>query len=1212
MDQYLRHEFNAMARLQHPNVVRVYDFDKITGTDTSFFTMELADGPTFFKATRDIGWDAFYELVVQSCRALEFIHSRNIIHYDIKPPNLLVIEAAHGRIPKLMDFHLAKEHRAIVSKGPEGTLPYMAPEVIRGTTVDRRADLYSFGIVLYEAATGRLPFDTRNTVALLQMHMKTVPPPPREINLDVPPVLDRLIMRLIEKDPDRRFSGANDIITHLNESGRRSFAIETAKTRVGYVLSGKFVGRSGQMDRLRSIVATLKPPATQGGSHIVCVLGEAGAGKTRLVSEFRLHCQLEGIPFFTCNCYQGRRNPYAPVLEMFRAMNKLNRPIFEDFLRRTSGLPRDILARQLSESHDADQSRPALGLHSGQLRQEVTNAFVSLVVEFCRTSPSVICFQDVHWADDATTEFLVHLGRTVTLGTQSPRPDRPGATKLVILCSARTEEMFGAGVDALINADDFTPETISLAPLGADDVADLLRSMLGADKLPRQFVENIARSSKGIPLFVEELMKFMLDAKLVRYDRGKWSVQDRTLDPSSFPDSAMLVFAKRSKKLDSMSREILNGMAVLDSPAPVPMLARMVGQPGKPFYESLAHLRDHGMVVEEYGEGSFGLTIPHAARRRFVYDQMPRRQRERLHFRCGSLLEEYYGGRSDEHLHDIAYHYANSPPKARRKAFDFAVAAGEAARRVTALKTALGHFETAARLLPRIKLVTPGKIDVLQKLAHLQLETDAYMDSVRTCRKAMRLARDPARRGSLERQIGLAFERKGAVNDAISHYEKALAIMHNVEVPIEIALTRLSLAWIKGYVRRDYGAGLAICREVTPVIESLGTPDDIARLYNYYGALYDRGDQFDKSHEWTLKSAEIHRRNNNEYALAESLNDLAVCAIRRKDFAGALRYCEEGLRLSEKWERAGTRAHILHNLGVLHGRIGSVAESRRCFLEALQIAERLGHMPRIADTALRLATLFRRTGALSRAAELIERSLIVHRNLGIPAHMARVEFAAVCMAMGCVDEAVEHLDMYDLCEVTDAMSAAAHANLIMGRARRIRGEDPAIVRRFLLRAAVLSGRDSDPDGKAAAAMELARLCASTGRHDKAMKLIEAWRRKSESLSLAETKALLSLAAAEIGLEAPEPDDVRTGQDAASAVEQIEKLEMTPLLWRAYWTMARWTERAKGKNEALEWLGKAGATLHKAADGVPKKFQADFMAQPMVQAFMEYANARRTS
>jgi len=216
-----RREARAAAALDHPNIAKVLEVGEHEGRP--FLVLPLYQGETLKKRldrTEETGPMPVAEIVsiaAQLASALETAHSAGIIHRDLKPANLML---RGGRL-KLLDFGLAfwaGSSRVTDVGGAVGTLAFMAPEQLRGEEVDARADIWSFGAVLYEMLAGRPPF-VRAPNATLQDLMETVlekePPPLREVRPETPPVLAAIVERCLQKNPAARFAGAGEIIDEL-------------------------------------------------------------------------------------------------------------------------------------------------------------------------------------------------------------------------------------------------------------------------------------------------------------------------------------------------------------------------------------------------------------------------------------------------------------------------------------------------------------------------------------------------------------------------------------------------------------------------------------------------------------------------------------------------------------------------------------------------------------------------------------------------------------------------------------------------------------------------------------------------------------------------------------------------------------------------------------------------------------------------------------
>ena len=210
--QFFLREAQAAARLNHPNIVTVYDADQEDGQ--FFITMELLEGQPLQTILRERGQlspSNLLGIARQACRGLDYAHAQGIIHRDIKTANLFVTTE---RVVKIMDFGLAKvlaEVRGATTL-VSGTPYYMSPEQVLGDEVDHRSDLYSLGVTLFELATGRVPFGSGE---IAYHHRHSPAPDPRALRPDLPDALAELILRLLEKDPDARVQTAKDVLEAL-------------------------------------------------------------------------------------------------------------------------------------------------------------------------------------------------------------------------------------------------------------------------------------------------------------------------------------------------------------------------------------------------------------------------------------------------------------------------------------------------------------------------------------------------------------------------------------------------------------------------------------------------------------------------------------------------------------------------------------------------------------------------------------------------------------------------------------------------------------------------------------------------------------------------------------------------------------------------------------------------------------------------------------
>jgi eukaryotic-like serine/threonine-protein kinase len=214
-----RREASSAAGLQHPHVVAVYDRGAWDGT--FYIAMEYLEGRTLKRLVQEeapLPAPRAIDLTIQILRAARFAHKRGIIHRDLKPHNVIV--DAEGRA-KVTDFGIAKAGASDMTQTGSimGTAQYLSPEQAQGFAVSAPSDLYSVGIILYEMLTGRVPFEGDSAVAIALKQVAEIPAPPSAFNPDVPPALEAVVLRALEKDPARRFADADEFIAALEHAG---------------------------------------------------------------------------------------------------------------------------------------------------------------------------------------------------------------------------------------------------------------------------------------------------------------------------------------------------------------------------------------------------------------------------------------------------------------------------------------------------------------------------------------------------------------------------------------------------------------------------------------------------------------------------------------------------------------------------------------------------------------------------------------------------------------------------------------------------------------------------------------------------------------------------------------------------------------------------------------------------------------------------------
>ncbi len=263
----------SASTIGHENIVAIDDFGRLPDGQV-YLTMEFLDGEPLNEVLErePLGVPAILEIAIQTCHGLAAAHAKGIIHRDMKPENIFLVDG--GSKVKILDFGIAKVVRAdsdtnLTKTGAVfGTPNYMAPEQALGRPIDHRVDVYSMGIIIYQMATGRLPFQAESFVAILTQHVTEPPPPPRAVapTREIPAELEALILKAVAKEPAERYQDMGELVAALLELRRHLLGDQPLRSNL-------------RLSRIRPPAANVTAPplqliATPAPSGVTATAGE--------------------------------------------------------------------------------------------------------------------------------------------------------------------------------------------------------------------------------------------------------------------------------------------------------------------------------------------------------------------------------------------------------------------------------------------------------------------------------------------------------------------------------------------------------------------------------------------------------------------------------------------------------------------------------------------------------------------------------------------------------------------------------------------------------------------------------------------------------------------------------------------------------------------------------------------------------------------------
>jgi len=680
------------------------------------------------------------EIGMQICRGLEFAHGHGIVHRDLKPGNVWLTSPppplgegrGEGPVAKLGDFGLAvalDRSRLTQAGMMVGTVAYMPPEQALGGEVTPRSDLYSLGAMLYEMATGRPPFIGDESVAIITQHLNMAPVSPSWHNPALPAALEALIVRLLEKDPAKRPASAGEvreILEAIQATGNRqraaggaaagplspagegqgegeSRASVDARALVENPMYRRaFVGREAELQRLQHVYDA----ATSGQGSLAMVVGEPGIGKTSVCEQLATYATIRGGKTLVGHCYEegSLSLPYLPFVEAMRSYVLAREP---EGLRADLGSGAGEVARLVSEVRDriAGVSRPHPGslpiLGEGERLQEarkldpeeerwrLLQAVSTFLSNAGQVQPILLILEDLHDADRGTLDLLLHLARNLD------------GARLLIVGTYRDVEVdrahpLSATLAELRRSRNFL--RVPLRGLTVDEVHRMMNTVRGQE-VPWSRAEAVHRQTEGNPLFIQEVLRYLVEEGLVVREGGRYVRTDGSEADAGIPEGLRDVIGKRLSHLSPQSNQALSVAAVIGRDFRLDVLQRVAGLSEEELDAALEEAAGRSLIEQRASLGSLGFRFTHAFFRQTLYEEIFASRRLRLHQQVARALEAVYGRRVEEHAAELAEHYAQSTdPADLEKALHYSELAAQRASSVFAYGEAARHLEQALKV----------------------------------------------------------------------------------------------------------------------------------------------------------------------------------------------------------------------------------------------------------------------------------------------------------------------------------------------------------------------------------------------------------------------------------------------------------------------------------------------------------------------------------
>lgn len=775
-----KREFRALARLRHPNVIRVDAYGDLHGHP--YIAMEYVEGTDLHQEIQrfrtmkpEDKYHRIEEILVDLCRALAYIHRRGLIHRDLKPSNVLI--DLQNRC-KLTDFGIVKDldpaADTAISTTLVGTWAYASPEQINGQPIDHRSDLYSLGVILFAMLTGRRPFVAKDLAGYLELHRTHRAPAPRTLDARIPPHLDDICQRLLRKNPRDRFRSAQEILFRLEQLD------VTTDTEPG-AFEPPMVGREAEEAEIAEVVAAL----TRGEGRLVLIEGDEGSGKTRMLDHLVAHAQALGLTVIS-DRVRPREVAGAPLVRLTRR--------FAQELG-TGAAPN--LAPAIAAFAEEGRS-PA-----GNARERLMEASAEALGALLEGGPVVIAIDDLHESQAPTLDGLTNLVRR-HLGTD-PRA--------FLLAATYRGDRVPPRLHALAHGAGGVPaKRIFLGPLSVTAIGALSEALLGSGRPALALAERLLKETDGNPLFITLFLQHLMAQGLLARTPQGWritaDVDEIVSGHLDIPAGVRQVVRARLQPLDPEQRELVEAIAVYGREVDLDLLLDVLDIDEDVVGELIDGLEELGILRQRRVGELVTVDFAHSKYADVLYRELHLERRGELHRRVAAVLEVRHGGESAA-AEMIGEHYRRAGDAG--KAWQHLVAAARRLRDRGLPNEAWDLTQRAAMLedAARVDLDPPTYVQIRRELLRvradvLQLRAE-WADARDALEQALAqvpvdAADDPDTLGA-RLQLSRVLRAQGNLDGAEREATEALGVArdrHDKVLVAEGLLALAGVAWARG------------------------------------------------------------------------------------------------------------------------------------------------------------------------------------------------------------------------------------------------------------------------------------------------------------------------------------------------------------------------------------------------------------------------------
>ncbi|MHB9154489.1 MAG: AAA family ATPase, partial [Endomicrobiales bacterium] len=974
-----KREIENAGRLDHAGIVRVCGGGEHQGTPYVVRELfEWEDLAEFMDKGHRFSAAEAAHVTAKLCEGLSYLHGKGVIHGALRPGNVIIRREGGEYQVKLQNFGIsllgemseADEREALES------FRCIAPEAtgILNKRIDERSDLYSLGVVFYRLLTGEMPFKGNEVRTLLHQQVARVAESPAALNAAVPGIMDRIVMKLLSKEPDLRYQSARGLLYDLERAGKgEGEFIPGEKDKKSYLnYSTRLAGREEES----SLITKAFRRAAEGGGSICFIGGEAGIGKSRLVEELRGHVYEQGGIFVGGRCFdQENKIPYQPfrdvISEYVNLIGKLDAEDREKEKERIKGVLGDLGGimvqmnpRMRELLGDVPEIVPLDPERENQRFLMVSSKFFCAIVE--KGKGCALFLDDLQWADEGSLNLLREIAEKI------------GGTNVLLLGTYRREEVgekhsFNR-IKRLSGEDGYPVQDIALKPLDHEALNRVVSGILGErEERTHALARYVLEKSKGNSFFAINVIRELVEGKGVVWEEEGWREDWDKINNMTVSEDMIDMILRRIEGLGEDQNQLLCLGAVIGREFETRLLYRLLDMSP----EHIIRLIDEAItkqLLEESAEKGKLLFIHDRIREAF-YRRIGKDEERKLHLRIARTIEEMCGEKKEAVLFDLAHHYTEGGDK--DKSLEYVLPAAAKAKGEYANEEATKYYRLGIDILEeKGRAGTPAWIRAHEELVEVYLVIGKGDEAIEILKRLLGLKKSDLEKARIYRMLGSAWFIKANLQECEACLASGLRLLGE-RVPAtrtetmvfllrEFVIHLLHAAFPALFKRKVSGGVKAEHREQTWLYHSLvwaytlfdarkqafgilrnlnivesriGQSKELGVSIAEFGGVCMALALFDRALEHYGKALEIRRALNDRWGEAQNHKLTSYCYLWRGDYASAVPSFQRTIGLFEKIEDMWELGLTVNGLGQAHRYLANYDKSLEYILRYLKISE---------------------------------------------------------------------------------------------------------------------------------------------------------------------------------------------------------------------------------------------------------------------------------